>query len=298
MSLPPANEVLGKVIFLHLFVILFKGGRTWLRGGACVAAGGCAWLWGGGGHAWLQGGVRGCGGMCGGGHAWSHGVHGCRGHAWLWGVVCGGGGVVAGACMVVGGHAWLQGCVCGCGGCVWLWGGMHRIRRDTVNMRAVCILLECILVSNVVNHFINVFINVVNNVVNMRNYVSDQISVKTEESSKFTLKFADSVAAGTTFEEIRWYKGSRSNSIVYFEETAHGGKPKYFHDYCASNCDSSNKVSLDTQTGDLTIMEVGLRDEDYYYYKFSVSGNFEAGEKYEIKMEVSCKFFFLKIVSI
>ena len=165
-------------------------------------------------------------------------------------------------------------------------------------MRAVCILLECILVSNVVNHFINVFINVVNNVVNMRNYVSDQISVKTEESSKFTLKFADSVAAGTTFEEIRWYKGSRSNSIVYFEETAHGGKPKYFHDYCASNCDSSNKVSLDTQTGDLTIMEVGLRDEDYYYYKFSVSGNFEAGEKYEIKMEVSCKFFFLKIVSI
>ena len=33
--LPPANEVWGKVIFLHLFVILFTGG-----GGACMVAGG------------------------------------------------------------------------------------------------------------------------------------------------------------------------------------------------------------------------------------------------------------------
>ena len=29
MSLPPANEVWGKVIFQHLFVILFTGGSTW-----------------------------------------------------------------------------------------------------------------------------------------------------------------------------------------------------------------------------------------------------------------------------
>ena len=28
-SLPPANELLGKVIFLHLSVILFTGGSTW-----------------------------------------------------------------------------------------------------------------------------------------------------------------------------------------------------------------------------------------------------------------------------
>ena len=81
--------------------------------GSCVVAGG---------DAWLQGGVRGCGGMCGGG---VHGHRGCMvagGHAWLWGM-CVVVGVVAGACMVVGRHAWLQGCVCGCGGCVWLWGG-------------------------------------------------------------------------------------------------------------------------------------------------------------------------------
>ena len=42
--------------------------------------------------------------------------------------------MIWGACVVAGGHAWLQ-------------GGMHRIRRDTVNERAVRILLECILVS-------------------------------------------------------------------------------------------------------------------------------------------------------
>ena len=48
--------------------------------------------------------------------------------------------------------------------------------------------------------------------------ILDQISRKAEENSKFTLKFVDFVAAGTTFKEIRWYKGSQSNSIIYFEE--------------------------------------------------------------------------------
>ena len=67
--LPPANEVWGKVIFLHLFVILFTGGACMVApGGMC----GCSW---GGMHGCSQGGVHGCsrgGGMCGcsGGHAW------------------------------------------------------------------------------------------------------------------------------------------------------------------------------------------------------------------------------------
>ena len=77
--LPPANEVWGKVIFLHLFVIPFTGG-------ACVVAPG--------GHAWL---LRGC-------------MVAPGGHAWL---------------LPGGGRAWL---------------------RDTINERAVRILLECILV--------------------------------------------------------------------------------------------------------------------------------------------------------
>ena len=41
--------------------------------------------------------------------------------------------------MAAGGHVWLMG-VCMVGG------GMRRIRRNMVNERAVCILLECILV--------------------------------------------------------------------------------------------------------------------------------------------------------
>ena len=62
----------------------------------------------------------------------SGGVHGCQG-----------------ACMVAGGvHGCLGVCMVagGLGGCV-VAGGVHRIRRDTVNERAVRILLECILVN-------------------------------------------------------------------------------------------------------------------------------------------------------
>ena len=84
-----------------------------LAGGACMVTGWASMV--AGGHAWLRGGMRGCQG----------GMLGC------WG-----------ACMV-GGHAWLL------GGCAWLQGGMHRIQRDTVNERAVRILLECILVLKV-----------------------------------------------------------------------------------------------------------------------------------------------------
>ena len=135
--LPPANEVWGKVIFLHLSVILFTGG-------ACVVAGGCAWLPG---ACMVAGGVRGSGGAC----VVTGGMHGC------WGACM----VAGGVCMVAGGHAWLLGGMHGCRGvCVVLGGmrgcrggvhgcrggGVRRIRRDTVNERAVRILLECILV--------------------------------------------------------------------------------------------------------------------------------------------------------
>ena len=119
--LPPANEVWGKVIFLHQFVILFTGGMHGCPRGVCVVAPGGlhGFIWGAcmvlfGGHAWFySGGMHGFiqGGMHGfiWGHAWFYsggmyrfiqgacmvalgGVHGCSG----------------GACMVApGGHAWL-----------------------------------------------------------------------------------------------------------------------------------------------------------------------------------------------
>ena len=73
-----------------------------------------------------------------------HSVHG-GGHAWL---------LRGGACVVApGGCAWLLlGGMCGCsGGCAWLLqGGGHAWDTtrygDTVNERAVRILLECILI--------------------------------------------------------------------------------------------------------------------------------------------------------
>ena len=124
-------------------MVLF-GGRAWfysggmhgfIRGGACVVLfGGHAWFYSGGMHGFIQG-----------------------GHAWFY----------SGVCMVLsGGHAWfyLGGpCVVLFGGamCGFIWGGMcgfirggghawffqfFRIQWDTVNERAVRILLECILV--------------------------------------------------------------------------------------------------------------------------------------------------------
>ena len=122
--------------------------------------GGCAWLLQGG-HAWLLwGGMHGCsGGAC------VVALGGCMvapgGHVWLlWGgvwllrgvgacVVALGGvhGCFGGACMVAPGG--MRGCS---GGHVWLLpGGGHAwdmtTHGDTVNERAVRILLECILVA-------------------------------------------------------------------------------------------------------------------------------------------------------
>ena len=50
--------------------------------------------------------------------------------------------VAEGACVVAGGHVWLPGGACMVAG----GGGVRGIRRDTVNERAVRILLECIIV--------------------------------------------------------------------------------------------------------------------------------------------------------
>ena len=112
--------------------------------GACMVAGGCAWL---------QRGMHGCGGVVVGGmHGFWEGMHGCWGHAWL----PGGCAWLLGVCVVAGGG------MCGCGGHVWLggmhgWGGVHRMRRDTVNERAVHILMECIfvvLLGSIVKHHV------------------------------------------------------------------------------------------------------------------------------------------------
>ena len=148
--LPPAYEVCEGYVFTGV-CLSTMGGHVWLLGG-------CAWLlWGAcvvapGGHAWLL--WRACMVALGGGHTWflPGGVHGfcwgacmvfARGCAWF---LLGGH-----AWFFPGGHAWFfPGGMHGfSGGHAWFFlggGGVHRIWRDTVNERAVRILLECILV--------------------------------------------------------------------------------------------------------------------------------------------------------
>ena len=77
-----------KVIFLHLFVILFGG-----------------WV-----HAWWRGSMRGEGGMHGKeGYVWQRGACVVKGGAWQRGVCVAKGGVWwRGACMVKGRHAWWR----------------------------------------------------------------------------------------------------------------------------------------------------------------------------------------------
>ena len=93
----------GKVMFLHVCVILFTGDvRGCLEGmhdwGVCMVA------WGGG-CAWLPGGVHGC-----------------------WG-----------ACMVVGGHVWLLGGMHGCWGDMYgFQAGMYGCQGACVVARRVC----------------------------------------------------------------------------------------------------------------------------------------------------------------
>ena len=102
LYLPPADEVLGKVIFSQASVILSTGRRAWQGGvrvgGVCVV-GGCddghvrqRDMSGRGGPVWW--GVCMVGGMHGRGHAW-------QGRAWWWGGACVVRGCVwQGVCMV------------------------------------------------------------------------------------------------------------------------------------------------------------------------------------------------------
>ena len=118
------------------------------RGGACMVA---------------RGGMCGCSRwvacVVAPGVVWLlQGVYGCsqEGRAWLLrgacvvapGGVCGCSGW--GACMVAPGGAWLlPGGVHGCSGGGHAWDTMRY--RDTINERAVRILLECILVLNILS---------------------------------------------------------------------------------------------------------------------------------------------------
>ena len=123
------------------------------------------------------------------------GVHGCSGGEACMVAPGGVGGCSGGVCVVAPvGHVWLllEGCawlllggMCGCsrgacmvapGGCVWLLWGVCMVALvghawdmkrygDTVNERAVCILLECILVFTCFMILKNNFLSFINRII-------------------------------------------------------------------------------------------------------------------------------------
>ena len=135
--LPPATKLGQGYVFTRVCDSVHRGACVVARGGMCGCLGVCVVA----GGAWLPGGVHGWGGVHGSQGvcmvAGEGSVHGClRGHVWLLRGMCG-----------CGGHAWLPGGMRGfLGGMCGCWEGcVCRIRWDTVNERAVRILLECIL---------------------------------------------------------------------------------------------------------------------------------------------------------
>ena len=107
------------------------------------------------------------------------------------------------------------------------------------------------------------------------------------------LLIAEPAVTGS-YEEIWWYKherGERRNRIVLLHPSLTKGRPLYSPEYCsqATSCHESDKVSLNTQTGELTIYNVSLADDDYYSYQFYTpesEGASDTGYKYEIFLEV------------
>ena len=63
----------------------------------------------------------------------------------------------------------------------------------------------------------------------------------------------------------------------------------YYSDYCSgsSPCNTSTKGELNVATGELTIYQVDLSDDDYYYHDFYIDGGSPVtGHKYEINLIV------------
>ena len=139
--LPPANEVCEGYVFTGVCLSTLGGRRVWFYSGEGGMRGFIRGV-----HGFIPKGMRGfIRGACMvlfGGHAWFYlggvcgFIRGVRG--FIWGGMR---GFIWGACVVLfRGHAWFYS-----GGHAWFF-QFFRIQSDTVNERAVRILLECILV--------------------------------------------------------------------------------------------------------------------------------------------------------
>ena len=111
------------------------------------------------------------------------------------------------------------------------------------------------------------------------------------ENTEVVLQFREP-GRGGSYEEIAWYKdrtGRYADKIVSLSPSINGGKPQYYNKYCSGSgqCDTSSKVELNVDNGELTIYDVNMSDEGFYYYNFYIrGGSADTGDKYEIELEV------------
>ena len=131
----------------------------------------------------------------------------------------------------------------------------------------------------------------------------DLFILKAEETTELVLNFTEP-GSGGPYEEITWYKaqyGSSVYRIVFVHPSATNGEPKYDNEYCSgtSPCDTSSKVELNVNTGELTIYSVAISDEGFYYYYFYIDGgSADIGNKYEIHTKVSGKVKKIQLINI
>ena len=144
MALVTARKRSLRRLCFYRCLSVHRRGCAWLLGGihgcqgVCMVAGGVCMV--ARGRVWLPGGVHGCQGC-----AWlPGGMHGCQRACMAKGVHGKGGGMCS-----EGGHVWQRGAYVAKGRHAWWrWGHAWDTTRygDTINERAVRILLECILV--------------------------------------------------------------------------------------------------------------------------------------------------------
>ena len=122
----------------------------------------------------------------------------------------------------------------------------------------------------------------------------DHVVLKVEENTEAILNFQESVTGGS-YEQIIWYKNQTGDSayrIAWLHPFATGGEPLYYNEFCSgsSSCETSSRVQLHVDSGELVLHSVTISDAGFYYYYFYLDGGTPGtGHKYEIELEVCGK---------
>ena len=132
------------------------------------------------------------------------------------------------------------------------------------------------------------------------NLISERHDEKAEEHKAFVLKILGPPPVNRKYKDIRWIKLTEdtSSSIVFYSlfdgQNEESYEITYYNDYCddGGKCSVSSKGEINIKTGELTIYNVTIDDEGYYYYTIWVNENItDTGKEYEQHLEVFGKFW-------